>query len=739
MKIGLKNIASKVATALFVAALATACSTSEDIEIEAGVGVMWSVNLKSTSGENLASTSSATASATASASATRVSTDEESDYTKALENSVMKIYDAEERLVRRYEPLSEAPATIYLTEGDYTVTVLAGESLSPAESTEDFTFYGEGSFSITAASSASVAINCKMLNNAVTVKFESSIADNIEEGYSVVVAPASEISETILADTYYHKKVFTESGVVYFIQPDAETNLAWQFVGTRKLSDEVITRTGLITDVVAGESNCLTFSYDKELIISTAFVTVDTSTEDHNDIFEFSPQPTVNGSNFDISSIQIADGRDFEIKIAAIYDLADISINYADSAITPLVGGVAQEVDGASYSITDATSGVLTIDASYFENIGAGGDQTIIINVSDIKASKSAKEFYVTTSGVTSLSNVDLWSNSATINATLVDPTMTQENTKVEYRTKGSEAWSSFSLTAASESSYTASATASWNKATNGSGLTYYTPAEGFFPNTEYECRLVVDGVARPAVSFTTENTTQSIPSADLNSSSLPCWGSSSSGSTSWCSGNNTFVSSLCTQGSRGDSSACAYLKATEAAGTFAAGNLIYGQFTFNGIIKQTGTVSFGQAFTWSVRPKSFKLRYSATVGQDSMTSPTGVSYSHDRARVFFAIVDWSGRHDVTAGSGSPSGVWDPETESSVSEGQIIGYASMYIDESTDSNMYDLELPIYYYDTVTKPSKSISLVISCVTSAYGDYLTGSTDSRLWVDDFAFGY
>ncbi len=734
MKREIKYIMSHLAAFLLIGLVFSGCSSSDDVDAELGVGVQWTVALKSANGESLASTTTN--------STTRTSDDSDVDYSKALENSVMKIYDADDRLVRRYEPLADAPSVIYLTEGDYRVTVLAGESLSPADSMEDLTFEGESNFSISAATSASIAINCKMLNNAVTLKFDSSIEDNIEDGYMAVVAPASEINDLILDDSYLHKKVFTENGIVYFIQPDGESNLAWYFKGTRKLSDDVVSSSGVFTDVVAGESNCLTFSYEKGLMVSTTFVTVDTSTDDFNDIFEFSPQPTIIGTDFNISATQIADGRDFEINVDAIYELNNVNLSYGGTTIAPFVDGEVMEVESLSYVVNSATSGLLTIKNEYFSNIGLGGDQTITINATDIKASKTAKAFCVTTSGATGLSDYDFWNNSATISMTVVDSNITASNTKVEFRTKGASDWLSYDIVAGSTSnSYTAKTESKWSTAkANVSGLSYYTLEEGITPNTEYECRLVVDGEARTAATFTTPNTTQSIPSADLDSSSLPCWGSDgeSESSTTWGSGNNTWTSKLCTQGSRGDASYCAYMEATELYGNFAAGNLFYGQFTFNGIIKQTGTVRFGQAFSWSVRPKSFKLRYSATVGQDAMTV-NGVSYSHDRGRIYFAIVDWSDRHSVTAGSGDPEGVWDPETATSTSEGKIIGYASYYIDESTDSNMHDLELPIYYYDTVTKPSNSISIVISCATSAYGDYMTGSTDSRLWVDDFQFGY
>ena len=53
--------------------------------------------------------------------------------------------------------------------------------------------------------------------------------------------------------------------------------------------------------------------------------------------------------------------------------------------------------------------------------------------------------------------------------------------------------------------------------------------------------------------------------------------------------------------------------------------------------------------------------------------------------------------------------------------------------------MIPVELPIQYYDTTAKPSGRYSLVISCATSAYGDYMNGCTSNVMYVDDFEWVY
>ncbi len=226
-----------------------------------------------------------------------------------------------------------------------------------------------------------------------------------------------------------------------------------------------------------------------------------------------------------------------------------------------------------------------------------------------------------------------------------------------------------------------------------------------------------------------------------MEDSNLTCWESSNKSTTNWGSGNNSMASSLCTQGTRTGmgGSRCAYLSGSSVLLVdLAAGNLFLGQFSKSGT---NGTVSFGQSYDWESRPNTFKLKYSATIGTVDANYHSGPlsKGGSDIARIFLAIVDWSGRHGVTTGISDPSGIWNPSTQSSTDEGKIIGYALYDITASTATEMQTLEMPIYYYDTTTKPSKDITIVISCATSAYGDYLNGSTSSKMWVDDFEFGY
>ena len=111
-----------------------------------------------------------------------------------------------------------------------------------------------------------------------------------------------------------------------------------------------------------------------------------------------------------------------------------------------------------------------------------------------------------------------------------------------------------------------------------------------------------------------------------------------------------------------------------------------------------------------------------------------------DRSRIFAVIVDWNSRHATVAGMGSPTGVWDPAKTAETAEGPVIAYGSLLIGETTPGDaMTTVEIPIEYYDRTTKPTGAYTLIISCTTSAYGDFKVGCLGNVMYVDDFEWVY
>ncbi|MFI3249255.1 MAG: DUF4493 domain-containing protein [Rikenellaceae bacterium] len=579
-----------------------------------------------------------------------------------LENSVLKIYDSSDELIRKYEPATESPETLYLVTGDYSLSLNLGEGITPTKDLSELTYYGESTFKIKENTTTSVGVICYINNSVVTINFdEQTLDENLEAGYRVTLIAGDNIDSTVETPLY-----FTEDGSGYFILPEAANSVSWRFEGVKK-SGDAISLGGVVSDANAGEENILVFRFDEsEQYLLVGNIAVDTSVEVFNDDFIYKYE--------------------------------------ADETTDP-----------TDPDPTDPTD-----------------PEEIIGTINNVVT--------------------DLWNNTATITTSLSSSSFTKATMQV--RESGETAWQTVDLVA-SGNSYVANVAPTWSSETNDTGLTYYSPSNGIWAGTSYECQLVVDDEVIASTTFNsdptpatgdTSNGVQTIPDGDLDSSSLACYTTSNDGS-SWDSGNFKFISTyyLCYNDSSTFSGVtCAKLVTSEVMSVTAAGNIFYGSFKYSSF---TGTVSFGRSFTWTARPRSLKLKYAASLGAGSITAPDGTvdageTFAQDRGRIFLAIVDWSSQHAVAAGTSStPTGAWDPTLQTSVTEGNnIIGYASLFIDESTDlTKLSDLELPIQYYDTETKPSKSYTLVISCASSAYGDYKVGITGSTLYVDDFEFGY
>ena len=95
----------------------------------------------------------------------------------------------------------------------------------------------------------------------------------------------------------------------------------------------------------------------------------------------------------------------------------------------------------------------------------------------------------------------------------------------------------------------------------------------------------------------------------------------------------------------------------------------------------------------------------------------------------------------------APEGMWNPAETSSVNEGAILGYGQQVVGPVAAQRgaglcqPFVLVIPVSWYDKeAANPSSSTcSLVISCATSMRGDYLTGSSQNEMRVDDFEWVY
>lgn len=338
------------------------------------------------------------------------------------------------------------------------------------------------------------------------------------------------------------------------------------------------------------------------------------------------------------------------------------------------------------------------------------------------------------------VSDIDLWSNTAKVSVSAENI----DDLKVYYGVKDSGVSHEIE---AEGGVYTISA--GYTASKNDAGLDIYSLVEGtgVFAGKTYVVE-VFDGAPSetnlPVASkeFSTD-AGDVIPNGDMSGWStkgekaLPY--PNAEGESFWDSGNND-MACLCQEDP--DQKGVAFMSANLVLGfVFAPGNMYTGDFTMDGLM---GTANFGKVFNWTARPAALKVSYKAAVGKidkEGSNDPEKGNYKdkQDTSRVYAVVIDWTKQHGVTSGMGTPAGMWDPATAKNLDEGAILGYA--ILDITADQKEFtDAEIPFVWYDTVTKPAEgNYSIVISCATSKRGDYLTGCSTNRLWVDNFGFVY
>ena len=299
-------------------------------------------------------------------------------------------------------------------------------------------------------------------------------------------------------------------------------------------------------------------------------------------------------------------------------------------------------------------------------------------------------------------------------------------------------------------------------------GGSFVAHIKGLKPETEYEVVAVCEGESSPIVSFFTESATP-VPNGSFEYASLvsgasyykfydPDCGFEDGSYMFWGSGNGEGSEGVNGSASMGivityidkdekvDGQQSVRAQTSQLVGILAAGNLFTGQFA--GLVETSGgKVNFGRP--WTTRPVALKLYCKYETGKVDILGnlPPGISLSkddHDRAEVKFALGTW----DYRKYGGNPASpihvnTTDSETfvdfktdESTIAYGNLVIYNDGYVlnDEekvgSATSEWVEYTIPLNYRDKETAPTH---IVISCAASRYGDYFTGCSSSKLWID------
>lgn len=291
------------------------------------------------------------------------------DAYNALDRSIMRVYkieNGEEKLIRKYQPATEAPGDFYLVAGSYRIKVEAGDQ-SQATFTNK-SYYGELDVDIEPQQTVLKEVVCPTTNIGVKVVFDQTILDKMDPGFKAYVSAIDTFSKTEAENGSVPTLKYTENATGYYLLPEDVHNLSWGFYSS---STELgsVSKTGVIPTPESGNLYTLTFKYSKTpngyLGIT---VQVDQDGEIHEDPFIFSPQPTIKGDGFDINSVIGFNTDDISFAVSSVQALSGISIKANDETIQVLSDGALlpeAAAKGISYTKTDDNSGKLSLGGTF--------------------------------------------------------------------------------------------------------------------------------------------------------------------------------------------------------------------------------------------------------------------------------------------------------------------------------------------------------------------------------------
>lgn len=360
----------------------------------------------------------------------------------------------------------------------------------------------------------------------------------------------------------------------------------------------------------------------------------------------------------------------------------------------------------------------------------------LVFDIAVVKTTEDIEDniiFEADPTGVAAVGKWEVWATHATLKANVSESEFGSEGIAIQVRAQGTEEWTVIDATKMGDNLFSVVA----------SGLT---------PETTYEYQLVVNGEAVGSSKTFKTDYIATIPNAGMedwnNDEGWPM--PYATGGTSWWGNGNKAADMANLVISESDAST--YAEGTKSAklsgkqikiltiDKVAPGNLFSGSFVAT-VGTKGGKVNFGRPFT--ARPSAMKVAYKYTCGAithdeggpSNDPTPHGVG-DPDRCHVYVALGDWdyktfggSAESPVQVNTTDVSTLFDPNNDAVIAYGELVK-------GETVSNWTEEVIRLKYKDTERRPTH---IIISCSSSKLGDYLTGSYNSVLWVDDFELIY
>jgi len=353
-------------------------------------------------------------------SATRAEADGEYD---PLQRLAVRIYRASGELLRQYTA-ETLPSRLELLAGEYRVEVDAGEAV-PASFTKRF-YKGKKTFAVAAGQTTVAEVECKRQNVVAEVKFDATVSAAFGENFHAWVVAADAFDEGQVQQGGVPALNYTADGTGYFTMPEGATTLTTRFEGTHP-DRGVIVREARFEGVQTGGKYSVSFRFSKDLpgFIECFVVKVDTSTDDYDDTFPFSPEPSIESDGFDMDQPQdfipgtTAPKRYMITTMAAV---KSVVIGIGDDSYEALNG----TTEGVEVTRESDLSLTVTLSDAFFAG-RPGGSHPVSIRVTDSAGAEATAISEYRLQGLLPIekTDYDLWTNSLTLRALVLDPNVT--------------------------------------------------------------------------------------------------------------------------------------------------------------------------------------------------------------------------------------------------------------------------------------------------------------------------
>lgn len=167
--------------------------------------------------------------------------------------------------------------------------------------------------------------------------------------------------------------------------------------------------------------------------------------------------------------------------------------------------------------------------------------------------------------------------------------------------------------------------------------------------------------------------------------------------------------------------------------GAFAAGNIYTGEFikAIIDVNNPGAELDFGRPYTGRPTRMTGYYKYSPGTIDQAQAPYASMKGKQDMCSIYIALCDWTGPFHANTQKAKFVDLNDPS---------ILAYGELDLEScsKTVSEYTKFEIDIKYRDTSRKPTY---ILIVASASKYGDYFTGSTSSKMYLDELEldFGY